>query len=382
MSRRLCLCCVALTLVAALLVFGPPAATAPAPVVEKTKVELVFCIDTTGSMTEWLQMCKNKFWSICHQVAGGRPTPELKVGLVDYKDRGDVWITKVYDLTDDLDAVYSNLSTFTANGGGDEPESVNQALYDSVHKIKWSKDKRTLRIILLVGDAHPHMDYPDDVKYPVTCKEAIRRGIFINALQCGSAAMCEKYFKDIAVQAGGVYFKVQQSNTVRTFSTSADRRLREINAELAKSILTWGDTAKRDGDQKKAQVCVSLGDSAPNRSQQLAEAVAADRVGIHAKFGRTAVFDLLDATRAGKVRLDAIKTEELPADLQKLPARDRREHLVKVGQQRTALLREALQLDRKRQAELAKEIERARDCFDAQILDILHKQSRKARIRY
>src|SRR6516225_4843860 len=85
-------------------------------------------------------------------------------GLVAFRDKGDVYITKVFDLSDDLDAIHGHLKTFRAEGGGDAPESVNQALDDSVNKIKWSTDKKTLRIIFLVGDAPPHMDYPDDVK--------------------------------------------------------------------------------------------------------------------------------------------------------------------------------------------------------------------------
>src|SRR5439155_871771 len=83
------------------------------------------------------------------------------VGLVAYRDRGDAYITKVIDLTDDLDEVHKQLMGFKAEGGGDEPESVNQALDDAVHKVKWSTGKKTLRIIFLVGDAAPHMDYKD-----------------------------------------------------------------------------------------------------------------------------------------------------------------------------------------------------------------------------
>src|SRR4051812_15644493 len=66
----------------------------------KPKVEVVFCLDTTGSMTGLIDGAKAKIWAICNQIAGGKPTPDLKVGLVAYRDRGDDYITKVYDLTD------------------------------------------------------------------------------------------------------------------------------------------------------------------------------------------------------------------------------------------------------------------------------------------
>jgi hypothetical protein len=372
MSRRLCFPCVALLAAcAALAGISRRADTAPAPVYEKPSVEVVFCIDTTGSMGTWISMCHNKMWSICNQIAGGKPTPNLKVGLVDFKDKGDVWITKVYDLSDDLDHVYSTLLTFKADGGGDTPESVNQALYDSVHKIKWSKDKKTLRVIFLIGDAPPHMDYTDDVKYPVTCKEAIKSGIFINAIQCGTDGDCTKHWKEIASGAGGVFMQIQQPANAKIHSTSYDRRLREINAELAKSILVWGTGTKRDADAKKVR-----------ETSGLTDAVAADRVSYFVKQGRIATYDLLESMRFGKVRYDGLKGDDLPGELQKLEAKERREYLLKVSRTRAGLVREARELERKRNAELAREVAKDKGGFDARILEILRSQGKKVRLRY
>src|SRR5438105_752802 len=142
-------------------------------------VEVVFCLDTTGSMGGLIEGAKQKIWAICNQIAGGKPSPDLKVGLVAFRDKGDEYVTRVFDLTDDLDAIHGHLKSFKAQGGGDTPESVNEALHVSVNKVKWSTDNQTLRILFLVGDAPPHMDYPDDVKYPVTCKLACEKGIII-----------------------------------------------------------------------------------------------------------------------------------------------------------------------------------------------------------
>src|SRR3954471_24710293 len=183
---------------------------------KKPQVEVVFCLDTTGSMGGLIEAAKQKIWSISNQIASGKPTPELKIGLVAFRDKGDAYITKVHDLSDDLDAVYANLKTFQAQGGGDAPEHVNQALFDAVHKIKWSTDDDTLRILFLVGDAPPHMDYKDDVKYPETCKKACEKGIIINTIQCGEDAECTKYWQDICKRAEGSYVKISQEGGART----------------------------------------------------------------------------------------------------------------------------------------------------------------------
>src|SRR5947209_8852149 len=258
------------------------------PKADKPRVEVVFCLDTTGSMGNLIQGAKDKVWSICNQIAGGKPTPDLKVGLVAYRDKGDAYVTKVYDLTDDLDAVHGHLRTFQAQGGGDAPESVNQALDDAVNKVKWSADRKTLRIIFLVGDAAPHMDYKDDVKYPVTCKRACEKGIIINAIQCGNSAECMKHWKEICAKAEGSYAQIAQAGGVVAVPTPYDKRLAEINTELTRSTLVYGTGAKR------GEAMRGLGGAAA-----LPTAAAADRAAFAGKAGRVATYDLLDAVKAG-----------------------------------------------------------------------------------
>jgi Mg-chelatase subunit ChlD len=163
--------------------------TLPARAADVTpKIEVSFVLDTTGSMGQLIGGAKQKIWTIARQVVAGRPTPAIKLGLIGFRDRGDQYVTKVFDLSDDLDAVYGHLMEFQVGGGGDTPESVNQALNEAVTKISWSKDPNTLKLIFLVGDAPPHMDYPDDVKYPETVRLARESGIVVIAIQCGTYA--------------------------------------------------------------------------------------------------------------------------------------------------------------------------------------------------
>ncbi len=348
-----------------------PSRSAPAPVVTRGKVEIVFVVDTTGSMGGWLEMFRNKYWAILSLYTNTRPAPEIKVGLVDYRDRGDSWITKVYDFRTDLDAVYTDVGNMKADQGGDTPESVNQALYDAVHKISWSKDSRALRVVYLIGDAPPHMDYPDDVKYPVTCREAQKRGIWINAIQCGTDNDCTKHWKEIASLSNGAFVQVQQVGNVKYFSSPHDARLQEIQRELLGTVLYWGPSSKRDADQARARVLTNL-----------ASNYAADRMAFYAREGRVAPFDLIDGMRSGSARLELIKADELPAELKGLTGKDRRDALDKVIRKRSALLREAADLDRKRTATLQSELSRTPDQLDAQLLDALRRQAKKYRMKY
>jgi Mg-chelatase subunit ChlD len=340
----------------------------------RPKVEVVFCLDTTGSMRELIDGAKQKIWAICNQIAGGKPTPDLKVGLVAYRDRGDQYVTKVFDLTDDLDAIHGHLMGFVADGGGDTPESVNQALDESVNKVKWSTDKRTLRIIFLVGDAPPHMDYKDDVKYPETCKKACEKGIIINTIQCGPDTECQKFWKDICAKAEGSYAQIAQGGGVVAVATPYDKELSEINGALARSTLGYGKgEAKREAGEKA------------HLAEGLAPAAAADRGAYAAKAGRVGTYDLLDAIKAGKVKLDDLKPEELPEEMKKMTPKERKEFLEKVEKKRAELRARALELDKKRsgyiQQELAKN-KKGKDGFDEQVLETLRKQAKKVNIDY
>jgi Mg-chelatase subunit ChlD len=327
-------------------------------------------------MTKLIEGAKAKIWSISNQIASGKPAPDLKIGLVAFRDKGDAYITKVFDLTDDLDAVHANLRGFKAEGGGDIPESVNQALYDSVHKIKWSTDKKTLRIIFLVGDAPPHMDYTDDVKYPETCKKACEKGIVINTIQCGNDADCTKHWKEICKRAEGTFVQVEQSGGVApVVKTPYDKRLSEINGEMAKKTVVYGSARRQAESRKKA-----------GGAGGLAPAAGADRAAYLAKTKQAAAYDLVDAIKKGKVKLENLKDEELPSEMKKMTAKERKEYLDKVEKERDKLRKEALDLDKKRSDYIAKKQKEAggkeKSGFDRQVLDMLRKQAKKYDIKY
>lgn len=343
----------------------------------RPQVEVVFCLDTTGSMGGLIDVAKAKIWAISNQIAGGKPTPNLKIGLVAFRDRGDAYVTKIFPLTDDLDSIHGSLMGLRAAGGGDFPESVNQALYESVTKIKWSANKKTLKIIFLVGDAPPHMDYPDDVKYPETCKLAVKQDIIINSIQCGAHPQTKAEFEKICRLAEGSYVQIDsKGGPIITIATPFDADLAKINTELAKSTLVYGDRMLRAEGKFKAAHAAGL-----------APAAAAERAGFAGKTGMAASYDLLDSIKSGKVKLEKLKKDELPEELQKLAPKERQAYLDKLDKRRQELLKKAANLDKQRGAFIAKKLaeqqkNRAMDSFDNQVLQILGRQARRVNIQY
>src|SRR6476620_8418201 len=122
-------------------------------------LEMVFVLDTTGSMGGLIDGAKQRIWGIVNDVMQSSSHPSVKIGLVAYRDRGDEYVTEVLPLTEDLDKVYMTLVNYNAAGGGDTEENVRRALADALAKSGWSSGGPNVsRIIFLVGDAPPHTD--------------------------------------------------------------------------------------------------------------------------------------------------------------------------------------------------------------------------------
>src|SRR5687768_438040 len=98
----------------------PPAADAQAAPAadeakqERPRVEVCFVLDTTGSMGDLIAGAKQKIWSIANTIIAVKDKPQIKIALIGYRDRGDEYVTRVFDLTDDIDTVFKNLQDFQA----------------------------------------------------------------------------------------------------------------------------------------------------------------------------------------------------------------------------------------------------------------------------
>lgn len=150
---------------------------------ERPHMDLAFCIDTTGSMQGEIDMVKSKVKDLVAELSSGKPAPIVRVGLVAFRDRGDAYVTNVYAFTEDIDKFVGDISQLQADGGGDGPEALNQALHASVNDLSWDKSNKTAKLLFLIGDAGPHY-YPNDYKWEDEARNAIAKGIQINTLAC------------------------------------------------------------------------------------------------------------------------------------------------------------------------------------------------------
>ncbi len=351
----------------------------PPRAAEPPRIEAVFVLDTTGSMSGLIEGAKRKIWSIANEMASADPTPEIRIGLIGYRDRGDAYVTRRLDLTRDLDAIYAQLQSFAAAGGGDGPESVNQALHEAVTRFSWSDDAGVYRVIFLVGDAPPHMDYDNEVQYPETVRRALARGIAVNAVQCGTWNETERVWKEIARAGEGSFAAIAQDGAMAAIETPMDARLAALSEELAGTVLPYGDASEQRELRHKLRLAAEA--SAPAAAARLSYL---DKSGEGAVSGRA---DLVDAVKSGKVKLDELDNDELPEPMQSMDAPQRDAYVQQVLEQRDAIQERISALVKQRDAYVKSELDRleaegAGDSFDRKVGEMIRSQASRVGIRY
>jgi Mg-chelatase subunit ChlD len=318
-------------------------------------LEMVFVLDTTGSMGGLLEGAKQRIWGIVNEVMQTSSRPAVRVGLVAYRDRGDEYVTRILPVTSDLDQVYSTLMEYRADGGGDGPENVRRALAEAVRNAGWSaRSNGTVQIIFLVGDAPPHEDYQDEPSTATTTQEAVKSGMIVNTIQCGNMSGTQEVWQSIARHGEGQYFSIAQDGGVQAIATPYDRELSELGTRIGTTFVPYGGGGGAAGERYRAtararQAAVeSVAASAPVTA-------AADRAENKALNKEAYKGDLLTSLENGTVKLDVVKDEDLPDDLKKLSLPERQKEIDKRLAERKQLRDDILKLSKQRDEFIAAE---------------------------
>ncbi|MFC1664378.1 VWA domain-containing protein [Pseudomonadota bacterium] len=354
----------------------------PPETISASKIEVVFVLDTTGSMGGLIQAAKEKIWSIANTMASAQSAPEIKMGLVAYRDRGDQYVTQVVDLSEDLDSVYATLMDFRARGGGDGPESVNQALYDAVHKISWSADQTTYKVVFLIGDAPPHMDYQDDVKYPVTINTALKKGIVINSIQSGKSKRTAQRWQQIAQLGNGEFFRVEQNGSAVAIATPFDRELAKLSKKMDATRLYYGDKTEKEKQKRKLAATEKLHAKASMESRARRATFNSSKSGKSNLLGNG---ELVDDVSNGKVDLSKIDKDHLPEAMKAMSPTEQKATINSAAKERSALQSQIQVLADKRSDYLKRQFEKLggeKDSLDEKMYRAVKKQAGKKGLRY
>lgn len=260
-----------------------------------SKLDLVFCVDLTASMSGFIAAAKRQMAQILDafaaQLHGG-----LRVAIVGYRDHcdGDK-LLEVYPLDADHARVAQVMSSLTVSGGGDAPEAVYTGLEASM-MLDWATG--SYRVVLLVGDAPPHGvgcagdSLPRDPTGNTLDDMANKletEGLFVHAvaMRCNDALL-ESSFKRLSISTGGTYHETAAASTMKIVQTIAQQLLEhiELDTRLLSRVREGIEVPEPEHDN----------DVVPSRSEILAKLLRVEQRDIHAGMMRLRRRRLLEAS--------------------------------------------------------------------------------------
>lgn len=120
-------------------------------------VDVVFVFDVTGSMGDELRYLQEEMKDVISRAKDATGGLNIRTGAVVYRDHDDEYITRISRLTSDIKTTQAFIDKQEANGGGDYPEAVPEALMAALNSSGWDANARA-RIAFLILDAPCHKD--------------------------------------------------------------------------------------------------------------------------------------------------------------------------------------------------------------------------------
>jgi hypothetical protein len=344
-------------------------------------IQVVFVLDATGSMSGLIHTAKEKIWSIANSLTQCRQRPIIEIGLVCYRDRGDEFVTKKIQLRRELDLVYDQLMDVVADGGGDDPESVNAALYEAVTRMNWSQQNSTYKAIFLVGDCPPHMDY-NEVQYPRICALAKQKDICINTILMGQNPSTENVWRNIARNTNGGFLQVGMDANNLEVVTPYDEEIAAISEQLDELRYAYGNKTEQliYETKKNAGRKIAAAASPASKAQR-----AEFNVSETGKAVYSGEKELLSDVASHKIKACEIPASELPTEFRKyrgaqldkaiqqnIARKDSlNQKLTKLSANRHAFLQDALK---------SKSAEKVKMSFNNQVYEEIKKQAARKKI--
>jgi hypothetical protein len=339
-------------------------------------VQVALCLDTSSSMDGLIDSAKRKLWDVVNDLAKAKPAPDLHVALYSYGnnayDPKTGWVRQELDLTTDLDRVAEKLSALRATTirGGDE--YVARVCREAVERLRWSDDARTLKVIFVCGNESAEQD--PTLKLKAVAESAVRKGILINSIYCGSPLDGDApAWREFARLGEGRFVAIDQNRAIVAIATPHDKELAELSGKLNNTYCFAGKDGKALAENQQKQ-----DDNALHLGTATAASRATSKAGGLYRFGGQ---DLVERLRQDpKFDVKKIAAEELPPELRKMKPEEREKHLRKLAAERATIQKRITELADKRDAyireEMKKKPDAAQRAFDEAVRGTLRDQAK------
>ncbi|GJM38441.1 MAG: hypothetical protein DHS20C19_18080 [Acidimicrobiales bacterium] len=166
-------------------------------------LDIVFVIDATGSMGDEIDRLRDNMTSVAEQIDALPSSPDVRFGMTVYRDEGDAYVTRTFDLTDSLADFLDALDDVVANGGGDYPEAMDEALADAMELPDWRRQE-AVQLMFMLADAPPQVRRDVQQPYTRTATQAAELGMKIFPIAAsGTDDQAEYAMRELAFVTGG-----------------------------------------------------------------------------------------------------------------------------------------------------------------------------------
>ena len=309
---------------------------------ESRAVDVVICLDTSGSMEGLMDAARARVWDVVAELSRMKPTPELRVGLLTFgteeggQDAG--WIVAHADLTDDLDAVYASLMGLTVDGG---EEFVGRAIHTALDEMSWSTDWNALRILFVAGNESADQDV-DNYDFRIEARAAQDRDIIINAMYVGNQeqAIVENW-PEVAKRGQGAFSAIDPEIATIQIPTPYDESLLALNARLNETYVPYGP----NGTAGLANQVAQDGNASRLGVQSCSSRITAKGTSLYTNGS----WDLVDASLEETFDINSVAVHELPESLQSMNTEELAGYVAGKRLEREAIQTEIQALSAKRE---------------------------------
>lgn len=174
--------------------------------------DILITFDTTGSMYPALGQVRRNVSKLVDRLF--KDVTDIRIGIIahgDYCDERNSYVTKMLDLTTDVDKIVHFVNNVGATGGGDADECYEFVL-NQARTASWGAGNS--KSVIMIGDANPH-----EVNYPMNTRRLDWRneakllgeaGIKIYSCQALPSRYSAPFYKKIADLTGGYHLELDQ----------------------------------------------------------------------------------------------------------------------------------------------------------------------------
>lgn len=322
-------------------------------------IQLVICLDTSGSMEGLINQAKTRLWNVVSTLDSARmkgQKPRLEVAIIqygsDHQSSAEGFMGVVLPFTSDLDRISEVLYSLQISGSA---EYCGMAVDRATRELEWMPTGEGVMKVLVIAGNEPFTQ--GEVDYRMSVPTAVEYGITLNTVHCGDDGSGRSGDWLAAAKLGrGEYNVIDQNKEFIHVRCPQDERLLELNQHLNRTYIYYGDAGHESGMRQMAQDEVNLEAGAPAALARIATKSSDSYRNSH--------WDLVDASRDKDFDYAELEKETLPAELQSLSTDELRARVESERTNRERVQAEILTLSAEREAWLAEELKRRGESND------------------